>query len=87
MNEERVSESPPSTGALLEGLDKRGACLACEIEAKLGEGQAQVSTPAHTCGKATSLTVGQRVTDWALTGQPGAVQGIPAAPPGTVLAR
>ena len=83
MNQEQIPESPPSVGALVDGLDKRDACPACEIEAKL-DGPL-VTTPAHTCGKATSMTVGERITDWALTGQPGAAQGQPCAPPGTVL--
>lgn len=87
MNQEQIPESPPSVGALVDGLDKRDACAACEVEAKLGGGSAQVTTPAHTCAKATSVTVAQRLESWALAGQLGAAVGAPSCPPGTVLAR
>lgn len=87
MNEEQTPEIPPSTEALLDGLDKRTTCAACEVEAELGGGNTQVTTPVHTCAKATSVTVAQRLESWALVGQPGAAVGAPSCPPGTTLAK
>lgn len=93
MSQEQVPEGAPPVDALLEGYEGRGACKACEVAshtyATTDEAtrayEALKSIP-HTCGK-SSLTVAEHLEAWALTGQPGALLGVPECPPGTTLAK
>jgi hypothetical protein len=85
-------EVPPSTDALLEGLNS-DVCKACVMAEQTYASPEEATcayealrTTPHTCGK-SAITVGEKLEQWALAGQPGAPQGRPCAPPGTTLAR
>jgi hypothetical protein len=95
--EQKQPEAPLSVDALLAGYT--GACKACAAEAETGKD----IEDGHTCpdiepvrlgeGHLPSkslpdgMAIGERLQAWAETGQPGAAQGVPCAPPGTSLAR
>jgi hypothetical protein len=97
MSQEQT-EVPPSADALLDGYE--GTCKACAAEADTGKtieaghtcpepepvrlGEGHLPTKLE---RQESMTVGQKLESWALAGQPGAPQGVPCAPPGTILAR